>query len=44
MKKKPFATLLPTELVEGILTETKQVCQGLCRQKYLFTNNKQIRS
>lgn len=29
--KKPFALLLPTELVECILTETKQVCQDLCR-------------
>lgn len=42
MKKNPFASLLPTELAEYILTKTKQVCQGLCRQNYPFTNNKQI--
>lgn len=42
MKKKTFSPLLPTELVECILTETKQVCQDLCRQNYAFTNNKQI--
>jgi hypothetical protein len=42
MKKKPFAPLLPTELAEYILTETKQVCQDLCKQSYPFTNNKQI--
>lgn len=41
-KKKPFAPLLPTELVECILTETKQVCQDLGRQNYPFTDNKQI--
>lgn len=42
MKKKLFVPLLPTVLVECILTETKQVCQDLCRQNYPFTNNKQI--
>lgn len=40
MKKKPFSPLLPTELVECSLTETKQVCQDLCRQNYAFTHNK----
>lgn len=38
-KKKPFAPLLPTELVECILTEAEP---DLCRQNYPFTNNKQI--